>query len=112
MECLHLNKELIEWIDIAGFDFGMGTDVSNLSQSIFGNPCIFTLLQGSQTPSGAYPPLGPDYGLPDGPGQMIHFVNDDGLNVFRLPVGWQYLINNADTASGTLDPTNFGNYNM
>lgn len=48
-------------------------------------------------------------GSPDGPGQMDHFVKE-GFNVFRLPVGWQYLINDMNTASGNLDPTNFGKY--
>lgn len=41
---------------------------------------------------------------------MSHFVTDDLFNAFRLPVGWQYLINSASTASGTLDPTNSANY--
>ena len=31
----------------------------------------------------------------DGAGQMAHFVNDDGFNIFRLPVGWQFLTNNV-----------------
>jgi endoglucanase len=37
---------------------------------------------------------------------MVHFVKDDGLNAFRLPVAWQYLIAN-DIASNTLSATNF-----
>jgi endoglucanase len=41
----------------------------------------------------------------DGAGQMRHFVNDDGFNMFRLPVGWQYLLNNA------LGPVNQANLN-
>jgi hypothetical protein len=45
----------------------------------------------------------------DGLGQMQHFVNDDGYNVFRLPVGWQYLTN--DQMVGVLDETQFANYN-
>lgn len=60
-------------VNIAGFDFGCQTD-------------------GTCTVSGAYPPLVQYYG-PDGQGQMEHFVNDDGFNLFRLPVGWQYLVN-------------------
>lgn len=28
----------------------------------------------------------------DGAAQMQHFVKDDGLNAFRLPVGWQWLV--------------------
>ncbi len=43
-----------------------------------------------------------------GPGQMQHFVYDDGLNAFRLHVGWQYLVNN--NLSGPLDPTFFADY--
>lgn len=42
-------------------------------------------------------------------GQIIHFVNDDGFNVFRLPVGWQWLINSAGTASGILNTANAAN---
>lgn len=40
---------------------------------------------------------------------MTHFVNDDGFNTFRLPVGWQYLTNNIE--SGTINETNFDIYN-
>ena len=39
---------------------------------------------------------------------MQHFANDDGLNAFRLPVSWQYLLNN--NLGGTLDATNFAAY--
>lgn len=39
---------------------------------------------------------------------MEHFVTDTGLNTFRLPVGWQYLLN--DSLGGTLDATNFAAY--
>ena len=41
---------------------------------------------------------------------MKHFVGDDHLNAFRLPVGWQYLLNN--NLGGTLDPTNSGKYDQ
>ncbi|MCJ1400881.1 Endoglucanase EG-II [Xylographa trunciseda] len=41
---------------------------------------------------------------------MQHFVTGDGLNCFRLPVGWQYLV--ANTLGGTLDPTFFASYNQ
>lgn len=44
----------------------------------------------------------------DGIAQMKHFVNDDGLNVFRLTVGWQFLVNNE--LGGTLDSTSFAIY--
>lgn len=39
---------------------------------------------------------------------MQHFANDDGMNTFRLPVGWQYLVN--DELGGTLDADNLANY--
>lgn len=44
----------------------------------------------------------------DGPGQMSHFVTKDKLNIFRLPVAWQYLVNNQ--LGGTLDATAIGSY--
>ena len=43
-----------------------------------------------------------------GPPQMEHFVNDLGLNAFRLPVAWQFLVNN--NLGGPLDANNFGKY--
>lgn len=39
---------------------------------------------------------------------MKHFVDNDGLNAFRLPVGWQFLVNNQ--CGGPLDQTNFAKY--
>ena len=39
---------------------------------------------------------------------MTHFTKDDGLNIFRLPVAWQYLVNGV--LGGSLDETNFGKY--
>lgn len=39
---------------------------------------------------------------------MKHFVDDDGFNVFRLPVSWQFLTN--DVVTGTLNETNFVEY--
>jgi endoglucanase len=41
---------------------------------------------------------------------MTHFVTKDHLNIFRLPVGWQYLVNNV--LGGTLDATNAANYDQ
>ena len=43
-----------------------------------------------------------------GPTQMQHFKSKDGFNIFRLPVGWQYLVNNQ--LSGPLDKDFFGTY--
>jgi len=39
---------------------------------------------------------------------MQHFVKDDGLNAFRLPVAWQFLVNNQ--LGGPLDTKNFAAY--
>lgn len=39
---------------------------------------------------------------------MQHFYKNDNMNIFRLPVGWQYLTNNV--VGGDLDSTNFGKY--
>jgi endoglucanase len=39
---------------------------------------------------------------------MQHFVRDDGLNTFRIPVGWQFLLNN--NLGGTLDSNNWATY--
>ena len=77
-------------MNIAGFDFGCGTD-------------------GSDNLTDVYPPL-TALGGPDGAGQMSHFVKNDGMNIFRLPVGWQYLVNNV--LGGTLDATNSGKYDQ
>ncbi|KAG1868488.1 glycoside hydrolase family 5 protein [Suillus subluteus] len=77
-------------VNIAGFDFGCGTD----------GTCII---------SETVPPVYQLSGV-DGLGQMQHFFNNDGYNVFRLPVGWQYLTYNQSTS--VLNETQFANYNM
>jgi len=77
-------------VNIAGFDFGCGTD-------------------GSQTLLNVDPPLS-SLGGGDGAGQMTHFVNDDKLNIFRLPVGWQYLTDG--TLGGTLNSANLQKYDQ
>lgn len=38
---------------------------------------------------------------------MTHFVNDDHLNTFRLPVSWQYLVSSP---GGTLSSTPLAKY--
>ncbi|KAI3398190.1 hypothetical protein diail_9667 [Diaporthe ilicicola] len=76
--------------NIAGFDFGCTTD-------------------GTCTTSKVYPPLSA-LGGADGAGQMQHFANDDKFNIFRLPVGWQYLVNN--NLGGNLDSGNAGRYDQ
>lgn len=45
----------------------------------------------------------------DGAGQMKHFAEDDGLNVFRISATWQFVTNN--TVDGKLDELNWGSYN-
>ena len=41
---------------------------------------------------------------------MQHFTKDDGMNIFRLPVGWQYLV--SDKLGGALDTKNIGIYDQ
>ncbi|KAL8641511.1 MAG: hypothetical protein Q9228_001688 [Teloschistes exilis] len=59
-------------VNIAGFDFGCD-------------------IQGACDTSKVVAPLH-QYKGQDGAAQMQHFVKDDGLNAFRLPVGWQWLV--------------------
>lgn len=76
-------------VAMAGIDFGC--DITGIC------PYEFTAL-----------PL-PDYGGADGAGQMQHFVKNDGLNIFRLPVSWQFL---TFGHGGTkLNETSFDSYN-
>ncbi|KAL5115462.1 Endoglucanase EG-II [Pleosporales sp. CAS-2024a] len=75
-------------VNIAGFDFGCTTDGS----------CALT---GNNKP---YNVVSQGTAL----GQMQHFVKDDSLNAFRLPVGWQFLLNN--NLGGQLDNNNAGQY--
>ncbi|KAJ7203800.1 endoglucanase [Mycena pura] len=76
-------------VNMAGMDFGCNSD-------------------GNCNESAAWPPLLQYFGH-DGQGQMNHFVADDGYNVFRLPVGWQFLVGN-DTAVGPVSQANLVEY--
>ncbi|KFY35568.1 hypothetical protein V494_05802 [Pseudogymnoascus sp. VKM F-4513 (FW-928)] len=84
-------KVWLAGVNIAGFDFGCGNT------------------NGDYTSASVTAPLA-SQGHADGLGQMKHFANDKGLNVFRLPVCWQYLVNNVP--GGTLDSNNFGVYDQ
>ncbi|KAK0639972.1 Endoglucanase EG-II [Lasiodiplodia hormozganensis] len=75
-------------LNIAGFDFGCGTD-GTCTQTAANATDPMTITNGAQ-------------------GQMNHFVADDGLNAFRLPVGWQYLV--AHQLGGDLDAANAAKY--
>ncbi|KAK2760166.1 Endoglucanase EG-II [Arachnomyces sp. PD_36] len=77
-------------VNIAGFDFGCKTDGSFVADEML-------------------PPLSDTSGI-DGIGQMEHFSQDHGLNVFRLPVAWQYLTNNQ--VGSTLSEENLGLYDQ
>ncbi|ESZ90854.1 endoglucanase II [Sclerotinia borealis F-4128] len=77
--------------NIAGFDFGCTTDGTCITSKIL--PALKSLNNG-----------------PDGLGQMAHFVSSTGHNIFRLPVGWQYLVNNV--LGGTLHAGNLANYDL
>ncbi|KAI1097484.1 glycoside hydrolase family 5 protein [Jackrogersella minutella] len=46
----------------------------------------------------------------DGVTQMQHFVRDDGINMLRLPISWQFLVNNE--LGGNLDGTNLAKYDQ
>ncbi|KAI6778374.1 Endoglucanase EG-II [Emericellopsis cladophorae] len=50
-----------------------------------------------------------EMGGSDGEGQMQHWVGNADMNTFRLPVPWQYLVN--DQLGAKMDETNFNNYN-
>lgn len=52
------------------------------------------------------PPLH-EYGGKDGAKQMQHFVKDDKLNAFRMPVAWQYLV---EKPGAPLIPANMKKY--
>ncbi|CZS88001.1 probable cellulase precursor [Rhynchosporium agropyri] len=77
-------------VNLAGFDFGCHTD-------------------GTQTLSEVVIPI-LGQGGPDGVGQMKHFIKEDGMNIFRLPVGWQYLV--AGNLGGTLNSANLAKYDL
>ncbi|KAI0599700.1 glycoside hydrolase superfamily [Biscogniauxia sp. FL1348] len=92
-------------INIAGFDFGSD-------------------IQGAQNISNSFGPVAAlGNGRSDGAAQMQHFVQNDGLDTFRLPVTWQFLINSRSlngssttatgpASNGTLDRTNMAQYNQ
>ncbi|KAG8959919.1 hypothetical protein FRC00_001104, partial [Tulasnella sp. 408] len=70
-------------VNIAGFEWGCLTD-------------------GSCT----YPNSPPLTSTADGPGQMKWFVSN-GMNTFRLPIGWQYA---TPTLGGAFDPSEWATY--
>jgi endoglucanase len=41
---------------------------------------------------------------------MQHFTKNDNMNIFRLAVGWQYLVNNK--LGGILDAEDFAKYDQ
>lgn len=88
---LRLCQKKICSLLLAGFDFGCGNT------------------DGAYTASSVTPPLA-SRGNADGVSQMQHFAANDGLNVFRLPVCWQYLVNNK--LGATIDATNVGIYDQ
>jgi endoglucanase len=75
-------------VNIAGYDFGCTID----------GTCSLT---GTNKP---YDIVSYASAIP----QIQHFVNDDHLNAFRLPVGWQFLVNGQ--LGGNLDGNNFAQY--
>jgi aryl-phospho-beta-D-glucosidase BglC (GH1 family) len=75
-------------VNIAGFDFGCGIDGTC---SLTGTNKPYDIVSGANAV-----------------GQMQHFVKDDTLNAFRLPVGWQFLTNGRLGAQ--LDSNNAAQY--
>jgi endoglucanase len=75
-------------VNIAGFDFGCTTDGTC---SLTGASKPYDIVQGANAL-----------------GQMNHFIKDDTLNTFRLPVGWQFLVNGQ--LGGQLNSNNAGQY--
>ncbi|KAK3319598.1 glycoside hydrolase superfamily [Cercophora scortea] len=77
-------------IGIAGGDFGCEIDGSCPTGS-------------TQLPLRSF-----NLGGGDGEGQMKHFSQDDGMNLFRLPISWQSLVNNQ--LGARLDASNLAKY--
>ena len=75
-------------VNIAGFDFGCTIDGTC---SLTGMSKPYDIVQGANAI-----------------GQMNHFIKDDSLNTFRLPVGWQFLVNGQ--LGGQLNSNNAGQY--
>lgn len=75
-------------VNIAGFDFGCTIDGTC---SLTGTSKPYDIVQGANAL-----------------GQMSHFIKDDTLNTFRLPVGWQFLVNGQ--LGGQLNANNLGQY--
>ncbi|KAM7219672.1 glycoside hydrolase superfamily [Rhypophila decipiens] len=75
---------------ISGGDFGCQIDGSCPTGS-------------SQLPLGSF-----GMGGGDGEGQMKHFTQTNGMNMFRLPISWQFLVNN--NLGGDLDAGNFAKF--
>jgi endoglucanase len=85
-------------MNIAGFDFGMNTQV-NPNTSFPISQERSNTGQGTQDSSQILTPPS---------AQMAHFANDDRMNIFRLPAGWQFLLGN--NLGGTLNSANFQRY--
>ncbi|KAF2447084.1 glycoside hydrolase family 5 protein [Karstenula rhodostoma CBS 690.94] len=85
---LRATKVQYAGINIAGFDFGCTIDGTC---SLTGTNKPYDVVSGANAV-----------------GQMNHFVKDDSLNAFRLPVGWQFLVNGQ--LGGQLNSNNAGQY--
>lgn len=75
-------------VNIAGFDFGSYDTCGKVTQAPYVDPNNYVA-------------------------QINHFVKDDKLNAFRLPVSWQYLVNQfdgADLGLNRLSQSNFAIY--
>lgn len=64
-------------------------------------------IDGTCPVSGIQVPLASEGGA-DSAAQMKHFIKDDGMNMFRIPVSWQFLTGGQPTAK--FDEINFNNF--
>ncbi|KAH8903826.1 cellulase [Coniochaeta sp. PMI_546] len=90
MSLVQAKVQFLKGVAIAGGDFGCQID-------------------GSCPTGSTQLPLN-NLGGGDGAGQMKHFVKDDQVNMFRIPISWQFLTNNKLGAS--VDGNNLGKYDQ
>ena len=96
--------------DIAGFDFGCLINVRPFAKASLMD--TLKVIQGTDTLADVAGPIpGSQY---NGPQQMRHFTRRGGLNIYRLPTGWQFLLENEwgeGVLGGPLNRTNIDAYN-
>lgn len=94
---------------IAGGDFGCEIHVGHKNHENGIDRRKLTGIKGSCPTGLTQLPLS-SFGMGggDGEGQMKHFTQNDGMNIFRLPISWQFLVNN--NLGGPLNGANLAKY--